>query len=303
GRFRCRPRQQLRRDQGRRERHALEGRHDRRDRVLLAGVPVRDRLGGHGRRLDLADAAEGGHLHAHHQRPARLPEGRRHSLQHAVRQFRRSLLVLERGHHARLPREVLARLPLLGHEPAGQCRRQRLVQGPDLPVRRALRGDPEVHLLSRREQASISEEPPTGAPFVWGAEGRNGAIGQIEKLVPQPQDAVAFGFLTLNEEPMRSSTKSISEPERYSSDTGSTSTRAPSRSITRSSGSEAGTRSNLYWKPEQPPPSTLTRRSGVPGSPATISAMRRAARSDTVTGWVMLHPSAATRLPSRPFLV
>ena len=32
------------------------------------------------------------------------------------------------------------------------------------------------------------------------------------KLVPQPQDAVAFGFFTLNEAPIRSSTKSISEP-------------------------------------------------------------------------------------------
>jgi hypothetical protein len=35
---------------------------------------------------------------------------------------------------------------------------------------------------------------------------------QSAKLVPQPQDAVAFGLLTLNEDPMRSSTKSISEP-------------------------------------------------------------------------------------------
>ena len=32
------------------------------------------------------------------------------------------------------------------------------------------------------------------------------------KLVPQPQEAVAFGLLTLNEAPIRSSTKSISEP-------------------------------------------------------------------------------------------
>ena len=32
------------------------------------------------------------------------------------------------------------------------------------------------------------------------------------KLVPQPQEAVAFGFFTLNEAPIRSSTKSISEP-------------------------------------------------------------------------------------------
>ncbi len=41
-----------------------------------------------------------------------------------------------------------------------------------------------------------------------------------QKLVPQPQDAVAFGFWILNEAPMRSSTKSISEPDRYSSETG-----------------------------------------------------------------------------------
>jgi hypothetical protein len=32
------------------------------------------------------------------------------------------------------------------------------------------------------------------------------------KLVPQPQEAVAWGLLILNEEPIRSSTKSISEP-------------------------------------------------------------------------------------------
>ena len=32
------------------------------------------------------------------------------------------------------------------------------------------------------------------------------------KLVPQPHDAFAFGLLTLNEAPIRSSTKSISEP-------------------------------------------------------------------------------------------
>ena len=35
---------------------------------------------------------------------------------------------------------------------------------------------------------------------------------QIEKLVPQPQLAVAFGLLILKAWPIRSSTKSISEP-------------------------------------------------------------------------------------------
>ncbi len=35
---------------------------------------------------------------------------------------------------------------------------------------------------------------------------------QREKLVPQPQEALASGFLTLNAAPIRSSTKSISAP-------------------------------------------------------------------------------------------
>jgi hypothetical protein len=37
---------------------------------------------------------------------------------------------------------------------------------------------------------------------------------QSEKLVPHPQDAVAFGLLMRNEAPIKSSTKSISEPAR-----------------------------------------------------------------------------------------
>jgi hypothetical protein len=35
---------------------------------------------------------------------------------------------------------------------------------------------------------------------------------QTEKLVPQPQEATAFGFLIWNDWPIRSSTKSITEP-------------------------------------------------------------------------------------------
>ena len=58
---------------------------------------------------------------------------------------------------------------------------------------------------------------------------------QIEKLVPQPQDAVALGLLTRNEAPIRSSTKSTSEPARNGTEAGSTSTTASSRAITRSS--------------------------------------------------------------------
>src|SRR5215510_14511983 len=44
-------------------------------------------------------------------------------------------------------------------------------------------------------------------------------LGQSAKLVPQPQDALAFGLLTRNEAPIRSSTKSISEPARNCSET------------------------------------------------------------------------------------
>src|SRR3954466_9791163 len=84
-------------------------------------------------------------------------------------------------------------------------------------------------------------------------------VGQIEKLVPQPQDAVAFGLTTRNEAPIRSSTKSSSEPARNGAEEGSTSTTALSRSIRMSSSALARSTSNLYWKPEQPPPSTDTR--------------------------------------------
>ena len=41
--------------------------------------------------------------------------------------------------------------------------------------------------------------------------------------MPQPQEAVATGLLILNEAPIRSSTKSISAPAIYCTETGSTS--------------------------------------------------------------------------------
>src|SRR5262249_46323129 len=104
-----------------------------------------------------------------------------------------------------------------------------------------------------------------------------------EKLVPQPQDAVATGFLIRNEDPIRSSTKSISAPAMYCTDTGSTSTVAPSRASTRSSSARAVTQSNLYWNPEQPPPATLTRSIEPGGSVLRISRIRRAARSVNAT--------------------
>ncbi len=43
---------------------------------------------------------------------------------------------------------------------------------------------------------------------------RESAAAQSEKLVPQPQEAVACGLLIRNDAPIRSSTKSISEPAR-----------------------------------------------------------------------------------------
>jgi len=69
---------------------------------------------------------------------------------------------------------------------------------------------------------------------------------QIEKLVPQPQDAVALGLTTRNDAPIRSSTKSTSDPARNGTEAGSTSTTALSRAITRSSSACARSTSNLY---------------------------------------------------------
>ena len=47
------------------------------------------------------------------------------------------------------------------------------------------------------------------------------------KDVPQPQEAVAFGLLILNEAPIRSSTKSISDPAMKGSEISSISTVSP----------------------------------------------------------------------------
>ena len=55
----------------------------------------------------------------------------------------------------------------------------------------------------------------------------NGGSSQTEKLTPQPQEATAFGFLTRNDWPIRSSTKSSSAPLSISSETGSTQHRRP----------------------------------------------------------------------------
>src|SRR5437763_6280551 len=61
--------------------------------------------------------------------------------------------------------------------------------------------------------------------------------------------------------------------------------------MTTSSGACARSISNLYWKPEQPPPSTLSRSMAPGGSRRRISPIRRAARSVTVRFSIRCVPS------------
>ena len=56
----------------------------------------------------------------------------------------------------------------------------------------------------RGPPASATCRTPLGLP--------QPAMAQIEKLVPQPQEATAFGFLIWKDWPIRSSTKSMTEP-------------------------------------------------------------------------------------------
>src|SRR6476660_7049010 len=119
--------------------------------------------------------------------------------------------------------------------------------------------------------------------FVLGWLLRPAMVPQIEKLVPQPHDAVALGLWILTAWPMRSSTKSISETSMYGSETESISTTAPWRSMTKSLGARVASKSKPYWKPEHPPPETLTRSAVPAGSAESRRAMRLAALSDKVT--------------------
>jgi hypothetical protein len=99
----------------------------------------------------------------------------------------------------------------------------------------------------------------------------------MPKLDPQPQPEAACGFSTLNAAPPSDSTKSTVLPSTRSRLTGSTTSLTPAVSLTESSASAASARSNLYWKPEQPPPSTDRRR--IAGRPCllAIRPMRSAA--------------------------
>src|SRR6516165_4378903 len=99
----------------------------------------------------------------------------------------------------------------------------------------------------RRTLLQPSEEMFYPLPDRIDVPGRDAhARNQTEKLVPQPQDAVAFGLCTRNDAPIKSSTKSTSDPARNGTEAGSTSTTALSRSITRSSSALARSTSNLY---------------------------------------------------------
>ena len=69
----------------------------------------------------------------------------------------------------------------------------------------------------------------------------------------------------------------------YGSETESISTTAPWRSMTKSLGARVASKSKPYWKPEHPPPETLTRSAVPAGSAESRRAMRLAALSDKVT--------------------
>ena len=69
---------------------------------------------------------------------------------------------------------------------------------------------------SRRRRSRRSRETAIARsllpPRAWRGGGSGASAGgQIEKLTPQPQEATALGFLTLNAWPIRSSTKSSSD--------------------------------------------------------------------------------------------
>src|SRR4051812_34297303 len=103
---------------------------------------------------------------------------------------------------------------------------------------------------------------------------------QTEKLVPQPQPEAALGLVTWKAAPPRLSTKSTTAPRTRSSEMGSTTRVTPSCSAFASSASTASARSNLYWKPAQPPPSTERRRIAGFAWRAAIAATRAAAEGE-----------------------
>ena len=102
----------------------------------------------------------------------------------------------------------------------------------------------------------------------------------MEKLVPQPQDEVALGLSIVNLAPISASLKSIMAPAKKPNEIGSITTLAPFLSNTVSSSDSISSYFISYWKPEQPPPSTATRKH----FDAPISKIRLKALSVTFGG-------------------
>lgn len=66
--------------------------------------------------------------------------------------------------------------------------------------------------LPRKQRVPSRSEPAASAWLSVVGPIRDPTMGQIEKLVPQPHEATALGFLIWKDWPIRSSTKSITEP-------------------------------------------------------------------------------------------
>ena len=120
-------------------------------------------------------------------------------------------------------------------------------------------------LLVWHPQALNSLNPETGEVY-W-----------TEKLEPHPQPEAALGFSTRNAAPPSDSTKSTLQPRTRSRLIASTTSLTPAVSATVSSSSIASAKPNLYWNPEQPPPSTLSRRIAGLCVFSAIAATRAAA--------------------------
>src|SRR4028119_2430120 len=118
----------------------------------------------------------------------------------------------------------------------------------------------------------ISPEKRQGPPLILlrKLQGRIKleAVFHKEKEVPQPQEAVAWGFSILNDWPMRSSTKSTTEPSMYWMETSSTTTVAPSRSITSSSPSGVRATAKGDWTHERAAPRRV-----APPAPAPVEGV------------------------------
>src|SRR5205814_6887328 len=83
----------------------------------------------------------------------------------------------------------------------------------------------------------------------------------VENDEPHPHVDVAFGFLIVNPPPVTVSTKSTSAPFKYRMLIGSTNSFTPCDSNTWSPAPwPFSSIISPYWKPEQPPPCTNTRR-------------------------------------------